>query len=155
MHGETKTKTKLKRETRDGLNGRKYRCLVAKISYARFLSNLSFHVQENSFLTDFFTLYKNRIYIHLVNIFVYYAYSRHRVPSSSFSIQQRNRDIVQFATNFTISSTRTNATTRGASVWLIFLENARDGRTIVMPQAIDIMENDEWNFLPMALKTDR
>lgn len=155
MHGETKTKTKLKRETRERLNGRKYRCLAAKISYARFLSNLSFHVQENSFLTGFFTLYKNRIYIHLVNIFVYYAYSRHRVPFSSFSIQQRNRDIVQFATNFTISSTRTNATTRGASVWLIFLENARDGRTIVMPQAIDIMENDEWNFLPMALKTDR
>lgn len=155
MHGERKTETKLKRETREGLYGRKYRCPAAKISCARFLSNLSFCMQENSFLTGFFTLHRNRVYIHLVNIFVYYAYSRHRVPSLSFSIRQRNRDIVQFATNFTTSSTRRNATTRRASVWLIFLGNARDGRTIVTPRAIDIMENDEWNVLPMALKTDR
>lgn len=66
-------KGKRSKETREGLYGRKYRCLAAKISYARFLSNFSFYMQENSS-----SQYRNRIYIHLVNIFVYYAYSRHR-----------------------------------------------------------------------------
>lgn len=46
--GKRNWKGKRSRETRKGLYGRKYRCLAAKISYARFLSNLSFYIQKNS-----------------------------------------------------------------------------------------------------------